>query len=57
MSALEECETASDVLIIMRHKDAISWHSTCESRAEKLGIMEFVSTCIKASIIQEKQVD
>lgn len=57
MSALSECEDASDVLIIVRHKDAVSWHTTCESRIDKLGMLEFVSTCVRASIIKEESSD
>lgn len=57
MSALEECEDANDVLIIIRHKDAVSWHTTCDSRIDKLGMLEFVSTCVRASIIKEESTD
>ena len=51
MSALSECETADNCLIILRHKEAISWHETLNSRVDALGLLEFVSTCIKGQIM------
>lgn len=57
MSALEECETAEDVLIIMRHKDDISWHSTHMNLSYKLGMPEFVSTCVRHDILSMKEYE
>lgn len=54
MASLAECETAEDVLIIMRHKKQISWHETTSSRAELLGLLEFVLCCIKGQIMKEE---
>jgi len=54
MSALSECETADDCLIILRHKSDISWHETSDARSDVLGLTEFVSTCIKGQIIREE---
>jgi len=52
MHALSECETADNCLIILRHRDAISWHETLNSRADTLGLLEFVSTCVKGQIMR-----
>lgn len=54
MAALAECETAQNVVIIMRHRDQISWHETVSSRADMLGLLEFVSTCVKGKIMLEE---
>ncbi len=54
MSALSECETADDCFIILRHKQAISWHETMNSRCDILGLLEFVSTCVKGRIMREE---
>lgn len=54
MSALSECETAENVLIIMRHEGDISWHETNSSRADLLGLLDFVSTCIRGQIMREE---
>ena len=54
MSALSECETADDCLIILRHKQGISWHETTNSRCDMLGLLEFVATCIKGRIMREE---
>jgi hypothetical protein len=55
MSALEECETADQVLIILRHKDDISWHTNNASRVDKLGLLDFVTTCVRQSIFTETE--
>lgn len=54
MAALSECDTAEDVLIIMRHKSQISWHETANSRASLLGLLEFVICCIRGQIMKEE---
>lgn len=54
MAALAECETAEDVLVIIRHKDDISWHETTSSRASLLGLLEFVICCVRGSIMKEE---
>jgi len=54
MSALSECDTADDCLIILRHKQDISWHDTMNSRCDMLGLLDFVSTCIKGRIMREE---
>lgn len=54
MSALSECETAENVVIIMRHAGDISWHQTTNSRADLLGMLEFVACCVKGKIMQEE---
>lgn len=54
MAALAECETAEDVLIIMRHKEQISWHETADSRASLLGLLDFVTCCIRGQIMKEE---
>ena len=54
MAALSECETADDCLIILRHKQDISWHPTVSSRATTLGLLEFVTTCVKSQIMREE---
>lgn len=54
MAALAECETAEDVLIVMRHKDDISWHETTDSRANLLGLLEFVMCCIRGQVMREE---
>ena len=45
MAALAECETAESAVIILRHGEAISWHQTTYSRADLLGVLEFVLCC------------
>lgn len=52
MAALAECETADNCLIILRHKQDISWHETLNSRVDALGLLEFVATCIKGQIMR-----
>jgi hypothetical protein len=54
MAALSECDTADNCVIILRHKDAISWHDTLNSRSDILGLLDFVRTCIKGKIIAEE---
>ena len=34
MSALSECETADNCIIILRHKSDISWHETTTSQSD-----------------------
>lgn len=53
MSALEDVEDAEAVMIIVRHKDDISWNGTSDSLSEKLGLVEFVATCIRHLIIEQ----
>lgn len=53
MAALAECEDADEVLIVIRHKDAISWHETIDSRAGVLGLLDFVQCCIRGRIMNE----
>jgi hypothetical protein len=57
MSALAECETAEQVLIIMRHGEDISWHGSSASRVDVLGMIDFVQTCIRAKIAAEEKGD
>lgn len=57
MSALSECETASDCMIILVHDQDISWHSTSDSHYQKLGLVEFVATCIRDGIMRMKESD
>jgi hypothetical protein len=52
MSALSECETADNCIIILRHKEDISWHETTRSNSDILGLLEFVLTCIKGRIMR-----
>ena len=54
MAALSECETADNCLIILRHKQDISWHETTNSRADSLGLLDFVITCIRGKIMREE---
>lgn len=54
MSALAECETADQCPIIIRHKDAVSWHETTNSRCDSIGLLEFVLTCLKGRIMREE---
>ena len=54
MSALSECETADNCIIILRHKQDISWHETTNSNSDMLGLLEFVLTCIKGRIMREE---
>lgn len=56
MAALAECETADNCLIILRHKQDISWHETMNSRCDTLGLLEFVLTCIKGRIMREEMM-
>lgn len=53
MSALEECKTATAVMIILRHSDDVSWHTNNCSRVDKLGLLDFVATCVRQSIEEE----
>ncbi len=55
MAALSECETADNCVIILQHKQDISWHETTNSRADTLGLLDFVSTCIKGRIVREME--
>ena len=54
MSALSECETADNCVIILRHKSDISWHETTSSTSDMLGLLEFVLTIIKGRIMREE---
>lgn len=54
MEALGECETSDNVIIVMRHKDAISWHATTNSRSDILGMLDFVLTCVRGKIMREE---
>lgn len=50
MEALEEVESATSVLIIIRHRDEgrdhVSWHQFPESHIETLGMLEFAKNAI-----------
>lgn len=53
--AMEEVENAEHVLIIYTNKDgSISWFSNTDKFHVKLGMTEFVSTCIKDNISQAR---
>lgn len=54
MSALSECETADNCIIILRHKQDISWHETTTSRSDMLGLLEFVLTIVKGRLMREE---
>lgn len=54
MSALSECETADNCVIILRHKADISWHETVNSTSDLLGLLEFVSAVVKGRIMREE---
>jgi hypothetical protein len=56
MAALSECETADNCLIILRHKQDISWHETTTSQSDMLGLLEFVSTIIKGRLMREEMM-
>jgi len=56
MAALAECETADNCLIIMRHEEDITWHETVNSTSDLLGLLEFVSACIKGRIMREEMM-
>ncbi len=51
MAALEDCENADSVFIIMCTKDEISWHTNIYSTTEKLGLLDFVQTYIRQCIV------
>ena len=53
MAALEDVEDAQAVMIIIRHDDDITWNGTSDSLSEALGLVEFVSTCIRQAIIEQ----
>lgn len=53
MAALEDCESANSVLIIMRHKDEVSWHTNNVSQVDQLGLLDFVQTCVRQSILED----
>ena len=53
MTALEDVEDAQAVMIIVRHNDDITWNGTSDSLSEKLGLVEFVATCIRQAIIEQ----
>jgi hypothetical protein len=58
MAALEEVETAKDLMIIVIEKDdSVAWHSTTDQLHRKLGMVEFVGECIRDDIraVREKQ--
>jgi hypothetical protein len=51
MAALEEVETAKDLMIIVIEKDgSVSWHSTTDLIHRKLGMVEFVGECLREDI-------
>ena len=54
MAALSECETADNCLIILRHKQDISWHETKDSLSDALGLLDFVITRIRGQIMREE---
>ena len=54
MSALSECETADNCIIILRHKSDISWHETTTSQSDMLGLLEFVLTIVKGRLMREE---
>jgi hypothetical protein len=54
MAALSECETADNCIIVLRHKEDISWHETTNSRCDSIGLLEFVLTCLKGRIMREE---
>lgn len=54
MSALSECETADNCIIIMRHKQDISWHETTSAQSDVLGLLEFVLTIVKGRLMREE---
>lgn len=56
MAALSECETADNCLIILRHKQDISWHETTTSQSDMLGLLEFVLTIIKGRLMREEMM-
>ncbi len=56
MAALSECETADDCLIILRHKQDISWHETVGSTSDVLGLLEFVRTVVKGRLMREEML-
>ena len=56
MAALSECETADNCLIIIRHKQDISWHETTTSQSDILGLLEFVLTIVKGRLMREEMM-
>jgi hypothetical protein len=56
MSALSECETADNCVIILRHKSDISWHETTTSMSDMLGLLEFVLTVVKGRLMREEMM-
>jgi hypothetical protein len=57
MAALAECETADNVLIILRHKGEISWHHTLGCTHELMGLLQFVLTVSKGELMREVMND
>lgn len=57
MAALAECETADNVLIILRHKEAVSWHHTLGCTHEMLGLLQFVLTVSKGQLMRDVMMD
>jgi hypothetical protein len=56
MEALEECEDAEHVLIVIDHgEQGISWHCDTDRMSVKLGLSEFVSTCVRDTIAKLKE--
>jgi len=56
MAALSECETADNCLIIIRHKQDISWHETTTSQSDILGLLEFVLTIVKGRLMRAEMM-
>ena len=56
MSSLEEMETAEQCLIIVVHNDGeISWHSSTDRYHIKLGMVDFVKSCLEDNIRNMKE--
>lgn len=56
MSALSECETADNCVIILRHKSDISWHNTNDAQSDLIGLLEFVLTIVKGRLMREEMM-
>lgn len=56
MSALSECETADNCVIILRHEQDISWHETTPSTSDLLGLLDFVLTIVKGRLMRDEMM-
>lgn len=56
MAALAECETADNCVIILRHKQDISWHETTASQSDILGLLEFVLAVIRGRLMRTEMM-